>query len=347
MPLIKSKSKKALQKNIEMEMDSNPAPEDKAQNLAIAYAVKRKAAKKKMANGGMVNESAASENRPMPEEADKDSKMVSRNSGNKPAKNDSWTSSVTVEQAQRPSKTRLSQPKMAPITGPFSVRNRDMHEDEANMMDRMPADNYGNQPDKRDDEMDAKKMGSDPDMAKEHSNGRKPYAKGGMINKAVSMSSAEEDRVEHPAGLEEDNDQMAPSESEIMADHFAEGGEVDNEDEIEHAASIAAAIMAKRRKMMMAEGGEILSHGSMDSDDSDQADLSRNADEDANEEDQASFSALRKENYSESAGLDLLDSPRDSAQHGDMREDNEENIYDSDIVSAIRRKMKMKSAITR
>ncbi len=42
MPLIKSSSKEALQKNIETEMRANPDPKDRAQNIAIAYAIKRR-----------------------------------------------------------------------------------------------------------------------------------------------------------------------------------------------------------------------------------------------------------------------------------------------------------------
>ena len=110
------------------------------------------------------------------------------------------------------------------------------------------------------------------------------------------------------------------------------------------------------KDMNMADGGDVIgrrdsmfdmaakrkpsairSHDSIYSDDSDQADLSRNADEDANEEDQTSFNALRKENYSESAGLKQLDSPRDSAQHGDDEEEDSENKHD--MISAIRSKM--------
>ena len=99
--------------------------------------------------------------------------------------------------------------------------------------------------------------------------------------------------------------------------------------------------MMKRKKMVM--GGE----ASMETTDDDQADLSRNADEDMNLEDQASFDAMRKENYSESDGLRQLDSPSDSAQHGDSREDDEENVHDRSVVGQIRSKMKKKSAITR
>lgn len=54
MPLIKSASKKALQKNIETEMKSNPDKKDRSKNIAIAYSIQRQAKKKKMAEGGEV-----------------------------------------------------------------------------------------------------------------------------------------------------------------------------------------------------------------------------------------------------------------------------------------------------
>ncbi len=154
--------------------------------------------------------------------------------------------------------------------------------------------------------------------------------------------------------------------------HSADDSEDQPEEEehIDHAASVAAAIMAKRERkamqhsdsdideeMHMAEGGEINEHDdaddihskhSIDSDShSSQVDLSRNADEDANEEDQTSYNALRKENYSETPGLDALDSPEDSNLHGDEEESESENKHDNKLVSAIRRKMMKKSAISR
>ncbi len=49
MPLIKSKSKKAFSENIAAEMD---AGKPQKQSLAIAYAVKKQAKRKKMAMGG-------------------------------------------------------------------------------------------------------------------------------------------------------------------------------------------------------------------------------------------------------------------------------------------------------
>jgi hypothetical protein len=51
MPLIHRKSDKAFKHNVETEMKDHP--ESRAQNLAIAYAIKRRAQRKKMAQGGV------------------------------------------------------------------------------------------------------------------------------------------------------------------------------------------------------------------------------------------------------------------------------------------------------
>jgi hypothetical protein len=222
-------------------------------------------------------------------------------------------------------------------------------------------------------------------MADEHSTHRKPYAEGGKVEASDYAhpldGKYEDDLLDLPPSEDEgamnarSHDEMDPmghnaspdmeephNEDQDKVYGYADGGMVDNEEEIEHAASIAAAIMMKMRmdredgmsgsKDMdsaenYADGGYINGEDSIYSDDSDQADLSRNAEEDKNMEDQSSFDALRKENYSESEGLAKLDSPRDSAQHGDPREDQEENVDDASIVDAIRRKMRIKSAISR
>lgn len=56
MPLIKSDSNSARQKNIETEMRANPGKDSRAKNLAIAYSVQRRAKKKnKMSGGGKVD----------------------------------------------------------------------------------------------------------------------------------------------------------------------------------------------------------------------------------------------------------------------------------------------------
>jgi hypothetical protein len=263
------------------------------------------------------------------------------------------------------------------------------------------------------------------ELAKELKKNRKynVYAEGGEINDFEPMHDAEEDGVQHPAGLESDNDEMRPDMHEYMsgemAGQYADGGiaheedmQPEDEEHMEHHDSIAAAIMAKRDRLhahidsgamdedhaaeaMMADGGildsaedtldpsvglgkmagikladggildsaedtldpsvglgkmagiklakggeilkdsgKILSADSIYPSKSSQADLSRNHDEDANMEDQTSFNALRKENYS-SSNLDI-DQPEDSNEKGDEREANRSDKHD--MIAKIRAK---------
>lgn len=365
MPLMSGRSKKSIEKNIESEMS-----EGKPQALSIAYGIKRKN-KKKMAKGGMVDESAKTEQRPMPKEQDKDAAMVSRNSSKKPMADSKWTDQPTVKQAQKPSRQPLKHPKMVP-TNAFSIKLRDQEDDlmdsaaPAKMADGgIIGSHLGDYRtknmhlSKQDHSAKAKHLRSQEgspkfkknmeDLAKFHEHESKgKYAGGGMINEEVSMEEAEQDHVQHPAHLEEDNDQMAPKAKDFMEEHdaaqFADGGEV--EMAIDHAASIASAIMSKRRQSRQDSGSEDEDQAEMFADGG-EVDLSINADEEPNHEDQYSFEALKKENYSESEGLEQMSSPMDSNEHGDSREMDSENDHDGRLVSAIRRKMKMRSPISR
>jgi hypothetical protein len=185
------------------------------------------------------------------------------------------------------------------------------------------------------DEEERMKMGADPDMSKPHS-APKSYAEGGMAQYDDAM-----DHIDHEMEYNPASGKFTKS-----------GGMTRPEDEYEedHHDSIAAAIMAKKSRQMkmmsdsdddemamMAEGG-ILSHDSIYSDNSDMADMSRNNDEDANEEDQLSLNALRKENY-DSSYLDK-DQPMNSNEHGDDEESDSENKHD--MISKIMRSMKSK-----
>ena len=220
MPLIKSKSKKAFEKNVETEMRANPSPKDRAQNLAIAYSVKRKAAKKKMAEGGAVkDESAKTEKRPMPDEAHNDSEQESKNSGNKAPKNDDWGSTITLKQAQKPSITKLSQPKIVGSDA-FSVRSRDMQDDEADLeMSEKPNEGPEHQPLARDDEEGPNRQGP-----KVHP--MKMMAKGGPVMQPKDSGIQEKERVDESDLMDDE----APSEDEALS--AAEG-----DDEIDQDAS--------------------------------------------------------------------------------------------------------------
>lgn len=344
---------------------------DKKSELAAAYGAKRKP---KYAKGGQIPQdggSAKSEKRPMPDQSHSDSEMKSKNSGNKPSKKDSWSDNSTVIQAQKPSKTALSRPKLVGSDA-FSVRYSDMRDDEADMGDRLPAETDRAQPVKRDDEKGPNRQGHKvPDMHAQHDNKKAPYNKQIEDQYSQDMAAAEFKKVQSyaeggPVMEPEDHeielmerheesdlgDYLSPSEDNEMADAdsrneldqdghnpnkidmedehsngrkpYAEGGSIDDEEDIEHDASIAGAIMRKR----MADGGQV--------------DLSQNADEEPNNEDDLSSEALMKENYSESDGLDDLDQPEESNEHGhDLDSD------DHDLVSKIMKRLKTKSPITK
>lgn len=121
-----------------------------------------------------------------------------------------------------------------------------------------------------------------------------------------------------------DDEDNAKYEGMDDIDTFADGG-MAYDGHMDEERSIADEIMRKRHMMKkMADGGQV--------------DLSRNADEDFNEEDQMSYDALRKENYSESEGLEKLDQPMDSNMKGRDLPDEDEH----DMVDQVRRKMKAK-----
>lgn len=353
MPLKHGSSKKSFKSNVETEMSEGKPLK---QSLAIAYNVKRGNKRKKMAEGGIAKDSAKLEPRPMPSETAKDSKEVSHNSGDKPPMMDSATSRPDIKQSQKgPKTTAIKHPRMVK-SDILQVRLRD---EEDHLQDSAGVNNGPQeQPPEHDNEEGADRQGPSVPALK-----MKRMASGGMINDSVPMNKAEEDEVEHPARLEEDNDEMRPNESEYMANHFASGGSVESgspdmnyaeggmaEQDMDHEDSIAAAIMAKkdRKKLAMSDsdmdemvrlydGGEVNGADSIYSDDSDQADLSRNAEEDANMEDQSSFDALRKENYNEFEGLAQLDSPKDSNRHGHLLDSD-----DHDMIDHIRSKMMAK-----
>lgn len=369
MPLMPGKSKKAFSKNVSTEMNAGK-PQDQA--LAIAYSVKRKN-KQKKAHGGEIHNtlksidkhlskmsksdgpemhplewtkkaeggeiSANDEKRPMPDNEYFDREEASRNAHRRSNGQDGWTDQPTKEQALMNNGRAVKPIKHPKMAASDIVQSRLRDEEDDLQSSAGVNDGPQRQPPEHDNEEGPDRQGPSVPALK-----MKRMAEGGMINEEVPFSEAEEDHEQHPAGLESDNDQERPPEDEYMAGHFAEGGEVDAEEEeaIDHAASIAAAIMSKRRKM--ARGGEILSEDSMEaSPEADQADLNRNAEEDANMEDKSSFDAIRKENYDEEDALNQADNPDDAAMNGHEEEDD----HDRSLVGQIRSKMKKRSPITR
>lgn len=325
----------------------------KKNTLGIAYGMK-----KKNEHGAPANAKMA---RPMPDQTHDDKAMVARNEGKKAPSQDQWTDNPTVAQAQANNGRKvlpIKHPKMVPSSA-FSTRLRTQ---EDHLQRAAAPGPYGQQPPSADIEMGANRQGPSVPalkmkrMAKggivndDEMSGKINYvdrpdkgygavimkAKGGMINDDVSMHSAEEDMVDHPAGLEEDDDQMRPSEHEYMSGHFAEGGEISDEEEMmEQHDDMVAAVMAKRRK-------ESQDSGSMDEDDAEmmaeggQVDLEDNAVESDNYADDLNMDALGKENYSEESALNDLTSPMDSNEH----EPEHEEMNKHDMVSQVRRKMR-------
>ena len=263
MPLIKSGSKKAFEKNVKTEMDANPDKKDKAQNLAIAYNVQKQARKKKFAEGG-VAETAPAEH------------MVDE-------------SSVTPEEMK--------------MIGAFR----------AHVAKGGTSDNF------RMEGMSlAGKEGSEKEMDMMAEGGVAGWTDGRdtIDENQNSMSQGRNIAVKKQGLRATDADQR-----EIAM--MARGGKVSPEDEIEdeHHASIAAAIMAKRKKM--ADGGEV--------------DLKWNGAEHLNKEDELSFNAARK-NRIMGDDIDEMDQPMDSNEDARKPHDDDEH----DMIGKIRAKMKMR-----
>lgn len=322
MPLKHGKSQKAFVSNIKAEMHAGkPQP----QALAIAYSVKRKAAKKKMAEGGPV--SAKAEKRPMPEERDNGSMDIAQNKGDKPAKQDNWLDQPTVKQAQqpeRPGKLPIKHPKIMK-GGTFTTKLRDqeddleMHDAPASPMEQ-PAKEYDEEgPDRQGPKVAALEM--------------KKMAQGGV---AMEMGKGpEEDEVEHPEGLESDNDMKGPPEKEFMAGHFAEGGMLHDEIEEEHHDSIASAIMARKDREKAMHGADSDSDIEHNLAEGGQVDLEENSMEQPNDYYSRNKAAL-KENYD--SDLEDVAQPMYSNEHGHELSDEDAH----DMISSIRRKIAQK-----
>ena len=351
MPLIQSKSKKALSKNIEIEMKHG---KPQKQSIAIAYDIKRKNAKKKMAEGGPI--SVKAESRPMPSSEGVDKSEISHNSSKHKLTQDKMLSRPDIMQSEHGSK-----PKLQPINDMSMAKSsiikahkvdalgRRLDQIEKHLMGHdVPKLADGGDVERGDLPQAQEEAQHDEDAAHEEHD-EDMYAEGGMaLHDADHEGDVHHKAVDHEYGdgAEEDMDpsihpgdgddmEMSPPVDEYMAKRMARGGMAHEMDDIdveemedEKHSSIAAAIMAKKhagkQPKMMAEGGEV--------------DLDHNAEEEPNHEDDESFEALKKENYDESDGLKALHDPMDASEHGDDREMDEENK--KDMINAIRSKMK-------
>lgn len=345
--------------------------------LAVAFGQK----KKKMADGGKVEISAKDEDRPMPDESHADRGSQSRNSGNKPSKNDDWEDKSTIEQAQRPSPTKLSQPK--PMgSDSFSKRDKTMRDQEEDFIDSTPPESDRAQPQSRYDEEGPNRQGPEvSDMQKQHNNKRSAYEKQVEHEYAQDIASAEMKKAQKLAyggpvmepkdsGIElserddesdmqsrlspaspstqppskydeEDADSFGNPVPDMERQHnngrppYYKGGNIEREmmdqpepeaDEEKHT-SIAAAIMAKRKKMF--DGGRV---------DDDMVDIDQNGEEEPNRYYHQNEDYVLKENYDKD--MDGVSQPMDSNEQNDVLDDEDEN--NRDMISKIQQKIRSK-----
>ena len=354
MPLKQGKSSRAFETNVKTEL-AHGKPLD--QSLAISYAVKRKSPKKAAA-GGLI--SAATEPRPSTQELNNDRAEIQQ-THEKPKYVQGGMVKSQPKKYPKMAEGILKVRRMGEMDGIDDAEQAKLRKQEEHLQEMAEGGEVSfdreSRPSTQFEHHDRKEIS---DM------GKRPTRGSGSsdMDSAERASLSSHVSREMGEGPEEDRDPdmspiresyRRPAEDDYMSDHeqmLAEGGIAeedphDNEMEDEHNSSIAAAVMAREKRM--AKGGEIIdhsnsddihSHGSMDSDSSDEVDLSRNADEDANEEDQASYDALRKENYSEEDGLRDLSQPDDSNETSDDREMAEHD--ENDRVGAIMRKMSRK-----
>lgn len=277
MPLKQSPSKKAFSKNVKMEMHAGK-PQD--QSLAIAYSIKRKNARKKMADGGDVSEEKPLKIELMEDQSEKRPLII------EPADEDEMSASDSAMKRRK-----MAYGGKAEDTNEPSVPMR-----KADNM-RLPEDDYMSEemaPGGMSDMEESDKRLPEDEYMSEYATGRRPMAYGGKA----------EDTNEPGVPVRKPDDMRLPKD-EYMDDQFDDADSV-------YPMSLSEEAMHRRK---MADGGSV--------------DLDENAQEEPNNEDDMSFEALKKENYSEDAGLDHMDSPVDSNLRGhDLPDEDSHDMVD-------------------
>ncbi len=334
MPLIKSGSKKAFQKNVKAEMEAHPGADHRAQNLAIAYSIKRKN-RKKMADGGKVQSDMSGGQKRGPEGYPKYQEQAQNEKGvHTPVSGvTQFPGGKGTSEAGDMAKERYAGKPMKELV----EHSKNLHKKKLHEMRSMKKPNlYAEGGDVEDqDEIEQNDHAHEDMVNAKHEIRPMPdesdhesddYDKAMERRNSSRHSIADQDWSDRGRGQasEESHYEMKKpkiADGDPMQEHLYE----EEDDLIDHDApgtEIVDAIMRKRQKY--ASGGEV--------------DLSRNADEDPNMEDQLSYEALKKENYSESEGLAQLNQPEDSNEHGhDMRDEDS-----FDMIEKMRRKIKSK-----
>lgn len=312
MPLIRSGSQKAFKKNVETEMSEHPGKEDRAQNLAISYAIKRKNQRKKMASGGL-SEQGPSEgpvhSRPVMDIHD-DIKCA--HGGRMACNAGCYAEGGVVDISAADEKRAMP-----------DDRHGDSNDVRENSGDKPLRDadwTGGSHRTQAAGSVDMLGRKQDTDFVSE----RRTNADDAYTGESEEMLDSHPTRHEDELDARKERRASADgSRTDRDLDMYADGGEVGNPKlQMSHREplSMTDEIMSRRRKRM-AEGGQV--------------DLEANSEEDLNNEDQMSYGAGLKEQYD----LDQLDEPpMDSGQKGDSRERDEEDRLD--MVDMIRRRMR-------
>lgn len=340
MPLIKSKSKKAFEKNISTEMEHGK-PQDQA--LAIAYSVKRKAAGKKMAKGGSVG--YTKENDAMtgggggraggqmgPAEAANQSSGVHKivpnyDRAHSEVKHGRSEAGIDARQYAKPGAAMESRDRAIEKHQKVLEELRAMPKPkiqglaqggmvESSIIKPHRIDGLG-----RRVEQPTKEQYMDEEMA---------YADGGEVRKnpsEMSVDNVVQGVKEMFGGAPKPKQIKDPG---MLHRKYAEGGEVEDE----HHDSIASAIMARKARMENGRyehpGDEMLKEGEVDIDDN------------GKEMPNAYYHQNEEEVLEQNLDADMEDSkqPMDSNEHGDAREDATEDKHD--MISKIRSKIHAK-----
>lgn len=343
MPLIKGKSKKALSENIATEMDVG---KPQKQSIAIAYGVQRKNRRKKMADGGMTPSPSDSQDQI---DAKKkalqdylDSKKMAQG-GTVTAKDEKKATADDADDLSRgherhdeDSDLRVESKASADSKAARAMKMTDdaalMHEEDADLRKEKMV-SIDDMADDRDEKMMMAKGGSVVDMIRER---RKMMADGGYVASKSGYTGLTDEQKASAAregakyGSSVSDEIPENEEAEKKSAAKGTGGTIGGRIGYPGAPKTAALAMGGSvanhimKKKMMAKGGEV--------------DLSMNADESPNMGDQYNEEALKKENYSETPGLDQLDYDISKSIGDDLTDEDAH-----DMISAIRRKMKSKA----
>lgn len=343
MPLIQSKSKKAFSNNVEKEMD---AGKPQKQSLAIAYSVKRKNQRKKMASGGKIEHSARAED-------DREPGMPAKKADDRRLNEDDYMSEDARRGAAAPA--RKADDKRPPMSDYMSNDMEGMYADggEVTSKHNSPRPSQSSIESKDLNEMAPRGEMSHAQRAEYHEQEAAKYrmmAEGGLVgdgsraqednNPGVPSPKGDNSRLPMSQYMSEEFDDgdsfpkgrsknQRPSAQEMDSEYFADGGQVGMQaimKENYKPKSMAEAIMHKRKKM--ADGGMV--------------DIQENGDEEGSSpyDDMNSDATDSPGVYDDSQ---LGKQPEDSNEDGDDREDSRRDAHD--MISQIRKKIKYKQSL--